>query len=137
MPYLTVWKPQGYIYGNGLVWVTLGSIETPASLADFTSVNNDSFAAADIDKRIGAMKDSLEIENNTATITLTDLYADPAADYVTGSGSVKLSIDAEKNQTALTLAPGERIRFDGDLWYNATDTMTVTLNIISAKVSVR
>ena len=137
MPYLTVWKPQGYLYGNGLVWVTLGSIETPASLADFTSVNNDSFAAADIDKRIGAMKDSLEIENNTATITLTDLYADPAADYVTGSGSVKLSIDAEKNQTALTLAPGERIRFDGDLWYNATDTMTVTLNIISAKVSVR
>ncbi len=136
-PYLTIWKQQGYLYDNGLVWVTLGSIETPASLADFTSANNDSFTAKYIEKRIGAMKNSLEIENNTATIMLTDLYADPASDYVTGSGSVKLSIEAAKNQTALTLAPGETIRYGEDIWYTAVNTTTVTLTNISGMVSVR
>ncbi len=145
MPYLTVWKQQGYLYGNGLVWVTLGSMETPASLADFMSVNNDSFTAAYIDKWIGAMKDSLEIENNTATVTLTDLYADPdpSANYVTGSGSVKLSIDAKRQESSETyeLLKDDSISFEfangtTSSWYKAPDNMTVTLNIISAKVSV-
>jgi len=133
-PYLTVWKPQGYLYDNGLVWVTLGSIQTPAYLTVF---DGDSYADTHTESWIDVMKASLEIGNNTATITLTDLYADPAADYVTGSGSVKLSIAAVKNPTALTLAPGERIQFDGDLWYTAANTTAVILNIISAKVSVR
>lgn len=134
-PYLTVWKPQGYTYEKGLVWVTLGSIETPAYLTVFD--DGDSYAKTHTDSWIDAMNQSREIDGNNVTITLTNLSADPGANYVTGSGSVKLSIDAEKNQTKLTLAPGEKIRFDGELWYNATDLMTVTLNIISAKVSVR
>ncbi len=133
-PYLTVWKPQGYLYENGLVWVTLGSIQTPAYLTVF---DGDSYADTHTESWINAMKASLEIGNNTAAITLTNLSADSSAYYVTGSGSVKLNIAAEKNLTALTLAPGETIQFDEDIWYTATNTTAVTLTNISAKVSVR
>jgi hypothetical protein len=133
-PYLTVWKPQGYLYEKGLVWVTLGSIQTPAYLTVF---DGDSYADTHTESWIDAMKASLEIGNNTATITLTNLNAEPKADYVTGSGSVKLDIAAAKNQTTLTLASGETIRFNEDIWYTAANTTAVTLTNISGTVSVR
>lgn len=138
-PYLTIWKPQGYRYENGLVWVTLGSIETPASLNDFTSVYDDSFTEYMVEL-INATKDSLvEVDNNNVTITLTNLYADPSADYVTGSGPVKLSISAEITTQTYDIYSTEEIHFDDDDWrYPGRDPKTtVTLNIISAKVSVR
>ncbi len=124
--------------------MTLGSIETPASLKLFTSADGYSYAETHARDWIDTMKDSREIDNNNVTITLTKLYTDPdpSANYVTGSGSVKLIIEATKNQTELTLALGEKIQFESadgiEDWYPATDdTTTVTLNIISAKVSVR
>jgi len=142
-PYLTIWKPQGCRYENGLVWVTLGSIETPAYLTVF---DGDSYADTHTKSWIEAMNKSREIDNNTAKITLTDLYADPdpSANYVTGSGSVKLSIDAKRQESSETyeLLKDDSISFEfangtTSSWYKAPDNMTVTLNIISAKVSVR
>jgi len=145
-PYLTVWKPQGYFYEKGLVWVTLGSIKTPAFLNNFTLDDGDSYAETHAGSWIDAMNKSREIDGNNVTITLTNLYADPdpSANYVTGSGSVKLSIDAKRQEAAKTyeLLKNASISFKfangtTSSWYTAQDNMTVTLNIISAKVSVQ
>ena len=137
VPSFSTWDLQGYKYEKGLVWVTKDTKEIPALLSIYTKEEGKTFSENHVKNWTSAMNDSIETGNNTVEMTIIDLYADPDADFQSGSANVMLGISATKKTEMMNLGPNDTIMYNGTKWFTAVNTTTVTLNIISAKVSAR
>ena len=135
VPSFSTWELQGYKYEKGLVWVTKDTKEIPAQF--YTKMEGNISSDNHVTNWTSAMKDSIEIGNNTVEMTIIDLYADPDADFLSGSANVVLGISATKQTETIDIGAGKTITYNGTIWFTAVNLTTVTLNTISGKVSVR
>lgn len=135
VPSFSTWELQGYKYEKGLVWVTKDTKEIPAQF--YTKMEGNTSSDNHVTNWTSAMKDSIEIGNNTVEMTIIDLHADPDADFLSGSANVVLGISATKQTETIDIGAGKTITYNGTIWFTAVNPTTVTLNTISGKVSAR
>ncbi len=137
VPSFSTWDLQGYKYEKGLVWVTKDKKEIPALLSIYTKEEGDTFSTNHVNNWTSSMSDSIKIGNNTVEMTIITLYADPDADFLSGSSNAMLGISATKQTETMNLGPNDTITNNGTIRFTAVNTTTVTLNTISGKVGAR
>jgi hypothetical protein len=137
VPSFSTWDLQGYKYEKGLVWVTKDTKEIPALLSIYTKEEGKTFSENHVNNWTSTMSDSIETGNNTVEMTIINLYADPDADFLSGSANAVLGISAKKMTESMVLNSGGTIRYNNITWFTAVNATTVTLNTISGKVSAR
>lgn len=137
VPSFSTWDLQGYTYERGLVWVTKNAQQIPALMSVYTKEDGTVYSTKHVNGWISAMSDSIETGNNTVDMTIIDLYADPDADFLSGSANVVLGISATKQTETIDIGAGKTITYNGTIWFTAVNPTTVTLNTISGKVSAR
>lgn len=93
-PSLTSWEKQGYVYENGMVWISKGTKRTPSSQTLFT-IDDGIIRENSIikDRLSGKYITVTKVDENTTTITIPKMTR-TKKNSMTGSGNAKLQINA-------------------------------------------
>ena len=112
LPSFTAWEPQGYLYENGVVWITKNEKKTPASPTLYTIRNGTDHENKTVDAWYKPSSGILTIP----------LFSTEGISEITGTSTVKLRLNAtvtEETETAvtITLADGMIYSHTGDIRY--------------------
>ena len=112
LPSFTAWEPQGYLYENGVVWITKKEKKTPASPTLYTIQNGTDHENKTVDAWYKPSSGILTIP----------LFSTEGISEITGTSTVKLRLNAtvtEETATAvtITLADGMIYSHTGDIRY--------------------
>ena len=112
LPSFTAWEPQGYLYENGVVWITKNEKKTPASPTLYTIRNGTDHENKTVDAWYKPSSGILTIP----------LFSTEGISEITGTSTVKLRLNAtvtEETETAvtITLADGMIYYHPGDIRY--------------------
>ncbi|MDV0443146.1 hypothetical protein [Methanorbis rubei] len=127
-PSYSSWELQGYLYQNGVVWITKGTKKTPADLILHTVKMGTDQENETINRSLDAMRPVRSGENYTMQI-VSMTPADEKSS-VTGSGIAKIRLNAteETRYYENTL-----VTFDSE---SILSSVNVTLKILRIEVSV-
>ncbi|MDV0441069.1 hypothetical protein [Methanorbis furvi] len=128
-PSYSSWELQGYLYQNGVVWITKGTKKTPADLILHTVKMGTDQESETINKWLTAMRPVPSGENYTMQI-VSMIPADGKSS-VTGSGIAKIRLNA--------VAVKEKTYHNTSIMFDSEpilSSVNVTLKILQIEVSV-
>ena len=107
LPSFTAWEKQGYLYKNGVVWITKDEKKTPASPTLYTIQNGTDHENKTVDAWYKPSSGILTIP----------LFSTEGISEITGTSTVKLRLNAtvtEETATAVTITmPGKTETYSG------------------------